>query len=137
MADQPAEDLRPWGYAPGDYVIPCKDCGDLPFKDRPLADKRAWRCETHARQARESDVSERQTTVVLDLSGDELTMLRDVVIRVACLTARGRLESPEVRLRRIDRLCDAAIKASPAMSGFLGYGGPEAHRDIISGSGKL
>ena len=45
-------DLRPWGYAPGLYLIECQDCGPQPIYDRPLADKRAWRCEAHATKAR-------------------------------------------------------------------------------------
>lgn len=41
-------DLVPWGYAPGNYMIICADCGDHPLG----ADKRAYRCERCAMIAR-------------------------------------------------------------------------------------
>lgn len=78
-----------------------------------------------------------ETTVVLDRSGDELKMLRDVVLRVHDLAAGRWVQTAEERLRRVARLTDAAIDASPVMSGFLGRGGTEAHRDILGGSGDI
>jgi hypothetical protein len=43
-------DLRPYGWAPGGYMLRCSDCpDDLPFKDMPTGAKRSWRCEEHAR----------------------------------------------------------------------------------------
>jgi hypothetical protein len=42
IAEEPGEappDLRPWGYAPGDYSIYCADCEQV-----VTADKRAIRC---------------------------------------------------------------------------------------------
>ena len=77
-----------------------------------------------------------QTTVTLDVRG-ELAMLRDVVIRAHDLAGGRWTQSSEERLRRIARLTDAAIEASPAMSGFLGRGGAEAHRDVLVGSGEI
>lgn len=43
------EDLRAWGYAPGGYMVRCRDCGS----DDWAADKRARRCQPCARKARE------------------------------------------------------------------------------------
>jgi hypothetical protein len=84
-------------------------------------------------------MSDPQTTpkVVLDRSGDELKMLRDVVIRAHGMAAGRYVQSDQEMRRRIGVLLDAAIDASPAMAGLLGRGGAEAHRDIISGSGDL
>lgn len=49
------DDLRPWGYAPGEYVFRCRDCpADPPFEQRPLGDKRSWRCKPHAEAARDA-----------------------------------------------------------------------------------
>jgi hypothetical protein len=52
--DQKTTDLRPWGYAPGGYLIECQDCGSQPIRERTIADKRAWRCEAHALKARDA-----------------------------------------------------------------------------------
>ena len=69
MSDKTTEDLTAWGYAPGWYVIRCMDCPkDLPFPDMPMADKRAWRCETHARKARdEAEWQAAQPPLVCDI----------------------------------------------------------------------
>ncbi len=51
------EDLRPWGYAPGNYVFKCQNCPpDLSMHDRmsKRGDKRAWRCREHAIAARDA-----------------------------------------------------------------------------------
>lgn len=46
------EDLRGYGYAPGNYYIKCKDClFDKPFGSIN-ADKRSYRCKEHAVIAR-------------------------------------------------------------------------------------
>jgi hypothetical protein len=75
--------------------------------------------------------------VKLDESGDELKMLRDVVIRAHQMTGSRHIQSAEIMIRRAHRLLDAAINASPIMRGFLGRGGPHADRDILTGSGDL
>ena len=80
---------------------------------------------------------DQNTTVVLDTSGDELQMLRDVVIRAAGLTGSAYCQPPEVMIKRAHNLLWAACMASDAIKGFLGYGGPEAYRDILSGNGNL
>lgn len=50
------DDLRPWGYAPGGYVFTCGDCPEnQKIIDRPVGDKRSWRCEAHARAARDAE----------------------------------------------------------------------------------
>jgi len=36
-----AVDMRPWGWAPGNYMGHCRDCGEQ-WMD---GDKRAWCCE--------------------------------------------------------------------------------------------
>jgi hypothetical protein len=58
QTDAPA-DLRPWGWAPGNYAIICDDCTPLDVahsaRDLPTGDKRAWRCEACAKAARERD----------------------------------------------------------------------------------
>jgi len=41
-------ELVPWGWAPGTYMMKCRDCGDQPHD----ADKRAFRCERCAMIAR-------------------------------------------------------------------------------------
>ena len=41
-------ELVPWGYAPGNYMGKCRDCGDMHHD----LDKRAWRCERCAMIAR-------------------------------------------------------------------------------------
>ncbi len=78
-----------------------------------------------------------QTTAILDRSGNELKMLRDVVIRAHGLASGMWVQSAEERLRRVELLTEAAIDASPVMAGVLGRGGPEAQRDILGGSGTL
>lgn len=47
-----AEDLSPWGWAPGGYVFRCHECGPQSFLAKPTGDKRSWRCEMHARAAK-------------------------------------------------------------------------------------
>ncbi len=78
-----------------------------------------------------------QTTVHLDTSGDELKMLRDVIIRAHQMTGGNYAQTDTVMRARAFRLLDAAIDASPVMRGFLGRGGPCADRDILAGSGDL
>lgn len=49
------EDLRSFGWAPGDYIFTCIDCGKkpiMPIEGANIGDKRAWRCEKHAREAK-------------------------------------------------------------------------------------
>lgn len=64
MADDPVQattDLRPWGWAPGGYLIRCLDCApDVPpfGFNWPSGAKRAWRCEPCARKAMEADNAE-------------------------------------------------------------------------------
>ncbi len=77
------------------------------------------------------------TDVKLDTSGDELKMLRDVVIRAHQMTGGMYIQSDEIMIKRAYRLLDAAIDASPVMKGFLGRGGECADRDILTGSGDL
>lgn len=76
-------------------------------------------------------------TVTLDTSGDELKMLRDVVIRAHQLTGGHYIQPPEEMIRRAHKLLEAAVEASPVMRGFLGRGGPCADRDFLIGSGDL
>lgn len=71
--------------------------------------------------------------VRLDTSGDELKMLRDVVVRAAGLTGGAYIQSAEIMCGRAHRLLWAACMGSPTIRGFLGYGGPEAERDILGG----
>lgn len=71
------------------------------------------------------------TAVRLDLSGDELKMLRDVVLRALGMTSGVYLQPAETMLRRTHRLLEAAVEASPVMRGFLGRGGECADRDIL------
>jgi hypothetical protein len=73
------------------------------------------------------------THVRLDMSGDELLMLRDVVLRAHAMTSGAFIQSPEEMMRRTHRLLEAAVDASPVMRGFLGRGGPGTHRDILKG----
>lgn len=77
------------------------------------------------------------TEVRLDTSGDELLMLREVVVRAHQLATGNYVQTPIERLSRLAALLTAAVHASDAIRGFLGYGGPEAHRDILSGTGEL
>lgn len=44
------QDLRAFGWAPGDYLFRCRDCTppDAAPTDWPIGDKRAWRCEACA-----------------------------------------------------------------------------------------
>lgn len=46
-----SDDLRAWGYAPGNYSCICRTGGDPHRFD---GDKRAVRCEMHARQQRDA-----------------------------------------------------------------------------------
>ena len=82
-------------------------------------------------------VTRSQTTIRLDVSGDELKMLRDVVIRAHQMTGGNYIQSDSIMIKRAHQLLDAAIEASPVMKGFLGRGGPCANRDILTGSGDL
>lgn len=73
----------------------------------------------------------------LDLSGGELKMLRDVVLRAHQMTSGCYVQSDSVMIKRAHRLLEAAVEASPTIRGFLGRGGPEAHRDVLTGTGDL
>jgi len=49
------DDLRPWGYAPGEYVFRCTDCASCNVAlSQSLGDKRSWRCRPHAVLARDA-----------------------------------------------------------------------------------
>jgi hypothetical protein len=82
-----------------------------------------------------ADTNQTTPRVVLDTSGDELNMLRDVVLRAHGQTGGRWVQSPAERLERVHTLLEAAVEVSPAMRGVLGRGGPEAHRDILRGTG--
>lgn len=71
-----------------------------------------------------------KTTPVRSADGSELEKLRDVVIRCHELSGGAYLQTDKELLQRIHRMTDAMIDALPAMAGFMGRGGPEAHRDI-------
>jgi len=48
-----AVDLRPWGYAPGNYSFRCMDCPEpTGFDGYAQGDKRSIRCEKHALEVR-------------------------------------------------------------------------------------
>ncbi len=74
---------------------------------------------------------------MLDTSGDELKILRDVIIRVHQMTSGVYFQSDEIMIKRVHRLLDEAVDASPVMKGFLGRGGECADRNILTGSGDL
>jgi hypothetical protein len=74
---------------------------------------------------------------ILDESGDELKMLRDVVIRAHQMTSGVYIQGPDIMIKRAHRLLDAAIEKSPVMRGFLGRGGPCSDRDFLTGTGDL
>lgn len=80
---------------------------------------------------------ELNTTIRLATSGDELKMLRDVVLRAHQMTGGAYIQPPDEMMRRTHRLLEAAVEASPVMLGFLGRGGPCADRDVLTGSGDL
>lgn len=45
-------ELKPFGWAPGGYIILCMDCpSSLSFLERGMGDKRCWRCRAHAIEA--------------------------------------------------------------------------------------
>jgi hypothetical protein len=75
--------------------------------------------------------------VVLHTSQGELAMLRDVVLRAHGMCGGRYVQSDTEMRRRTFDLLDAAVDASPVMRGFLGRGGPEAHRDILGGTGSI
>lgn len=83
-----------------------------------------------------ADGLDQQVSVPL-ADGAELEQLRDVVILAHELAAGKWVQSSDERLRRIARVTDAVIDASPVMRGFLGRGGPEAGRNLLGGSGSL
>ena len=63
--------------------------------------------------------------------------LRDVIIRAHELSTGRWVQTDTELRRRISVLLKKTILADDIMRGFLGYGGPCADRDIISGSGSL
>lgn len=85
-----------------------------------------------------------QTTYVLDKSGGEISMLRDILIRIHQVAGpnmhtykNGVRETDAQKLERVVDMAWAAMKESPAIMGILGYGGSEAHRNILGGTGSL
>lgn len=66
---------------------------------------------------------------------DEL--LRDYIIRAHAMATGRHTQSDATLRRRIGVLLTKAIMEDDVMRGFLGYGGPEADRDILGGSGSL
>ena len=83
-----------------------------------------------------NDVQQTTRVVLHDHEG-ELVMLRDVVLRAHQMCGANYVQSDTEMRRRAFALLDAAVDASPVIRGFLGRGGPEAHRDIIGGTGNL
>lgn len=63
--------------------------------------------------------------------------LREVILHVHDLAAGTWMQSDVEIRKRIVRCVKGAICADDIMRGFLGYGGPEADRDIITGTGSL
>jgi hypothetical protein len=51
---QTTDDLRPWGWAPGNYLFICAACLELGIE----GDKRSWRCEPCARKAKAIEASD-------------------------------------------------------------------------------
>lgn len=72
-------------------------------------------------------------------AGKRLTTheLRDYILRAHGMATGRYVQSDTEMRRRIGKMLDAVIDADDTMRGFLGRGGPEAHRDAITGTGEL
>ena len=71
------------------------------------------------------------------MSNLDSTELRDLIIRAHGM-ATGRYVQSDTEMReRIGDMLEDAIRRDDTMNGFLGRGGPEACRDILSGTGSL
>jgi len=79
------------------------------------------------------NLDERVARIRLDDGNGELVMLRDVVLRAHMATMGHNLQGDAEMIQRAHAYLEAALGKSPGRSGFLGRGGPEAHRDIIGG----
>jgi hypothetical protein len=63
--------------------------------------------------------------------------LRDYLIRAHALAIGNYVQSDAEIRKRIGDLLEMAISSDDIMRGFLGRGGPEADRDLITGTGSL
>lgn len=63
--------------------------------------------------------------------------LRDVILRVHSMATTNYVQSDTIMRNRIGKLLTEVVMDDDIMRGFLGYGGPEASRNIIGGSGSL
>lgn len=63
--------------------------------------------------------------------------LRDYLLRAHGMATGRYVQSDSEMRRRIGVMLEEAVEADDIMRGFLGRGGPEAGRDILSGSGDL
>lgn len=64
---------------------------------------------------------------------NEITILREAVVRALNLTDDCWVQPPEVMQKRAHTVLWEAAMKSDAIKGFLGYGGPESHRDLLEG----
>ena len=63
--------------------------------------------------------------------------MRDYIVRAHGMATENYVQSDSEMRRRIGEMLDEAIRSDAIMCGFLGRGGPMAHRDMIGGSGTL
>jgi hypothetical protein len=63
--------------------------------------------------------------------------LRDIIVRINDMASGRYIQSDTVMRDRIAALTRQTVMEDDIMRGFLGYGGPEAERDILTGSGSL
>lgn len=63
--------------------------------------------------------------------------LRDLLIRAHGMATGSYVQSDTVMRERIGAMLERAIQSDDIMRGFLGYGGPEAHRDALGGTCNL
>ena len=67
----------------------------------------------------------------------EIETYRDAIIRAHQMATGNYVQSDTEMRKRIGELLTKVIHNDPVMKGFLGYGGSESHRDILTGSGSL
>lgn len=84
--------------------------------------------------AERNEYTDAEVGKVMLAEGDELTVLRDIIIRAHQQAVCHYVQSDAQCRRTIGLMLEAAIRSRPVMAGVLGRPGGDSSRDILSGS---
>lgn len=81
--------------------------------------------------------SPQNRSALVETSNVSPAKLRDAILNAHGMATGHYIQSDTIMRQRIGNLLGMVIMADDIMRGFLGYGGPESGRDLITGTGRL